>query len=132
MFADELADKGVDEDDMKPNRFPHRQFERSLGLMLNGQYFITVGLELSEIAIRVRVQYEVTVNSGGVVTFRLPNKEFIVVKGDVSNVGKDEGGFFIDLKFNQLTVYQRRNIREFIAAKSTDTIGLKQKRQRFS
>lgn len=103
---------------MDTNLFPIRGFVRKLGLMLKGEYVVAFGIDLSEAVIRVRVKDEVPAGTSGVATFRIPDSDFIIARGAVTKCERDPQGPFIELQFHDLSLLQKRKIREFIAARS--------------
>ncbi len=101
-------------------RTPRRVYTRSVGVLWNGQYAVTRGLQISEGGMLFRSSVSLPVKSQIVVSLVLPGSgDVIVTRGEVIYERPDTPPFRqIGVRFKSLPLNLRRLIRNYVTAKT--------------
>lgn len=99
-------------------RFPRRLFKRVVGILSQGNYLIGSGVEIGEGGMMFSVPQEIDEDRQVLVSFRIPNHGFVVIKAQVKNTRHQANDFRYGVKFEGLDFQNRRRIRDYIAAKT--------------
>lgn len=99
-------------------RFPRRVFKRAVGILSEGVYHIAEGVEIGEGGMMFSIPSEISEEHQVLVSFRIPNHGFVVIKAGIKNTRHSEDSFKYGVKFGDLVFQNKRRIRDYIAAKS--------------
>lgn len=124
MFSEDPAKRLSNRSDVIPKgsearRTPRRVYNRAIGVLYNGQYNITQGLQISEGGMLFRSNQPIPTKGQIVVSVVLPGGAVIVSRGEVIYERSDADGFRqFGVRFKDLPIQQRRVIRNYVTAKT--------------
>jgi hypothetical protein len=101
-------------------RAPRRAYGRPMGLLFKGAYFVCLGVQVSETGMLVAIDLAMTKGECALLTLILPGGGSVVTRGEVVNFrskgdsGLPEFGF----KFTEIKISDRRQIRNYVSAKT--------------
>jgi hypothetical protein len=102
---------------MSANKSLRSSFERSVGLLSAGSYFVVRGQELGEDSIQVESEYVIDPHKKIIINFQIFSGPFLSVRGCLDGKPIKQGDKLIaNLKFEDLDFAHRRSIRNFLAA----------------
>ena len=102
-------------------RAPRRVYDRPLGLLFKGVYFVCQGLEISEGGLLVGVDLALAKGEWVLISLLLPSGSAVVVRGEILyRKPLAEKGVLpqFGLKFLGISVADRRAIRDYVSAKT--------------
>lgn len=109
----------VEKEGIESRRTPRRVYMRAIGVLWNGQYTVTQGLQISEGGILFRSEFSLPVKSQIVISLVLPGGDVIVTRGEVIYERPDSGSARqIGVRFKSLALNLRRLIRNYVTAKT--------------
>lgn len=103
-------------------RSPRRVFDRPVGLLFKGCYFVCRGLQVSEGGMLIGIDLALSAGDLVLLSLLLPSSGGTVVRAEIlyrhalSQSGLPEFG----LKFLNITVLARRSVRNYVSAKTLD------------
>lgn len=105
---------------LRRRRVPRRFFFRPIGLLVDGDYFISRSAEIGEGGIAVFSKRALEIGKMLVVTFKLPDHIPTIVRGIVRYISKDDktNDYRYGVEFLTLEFAARREIRSYVAARS--------------
>jgi hypothetical protein len=116
-------------------KYPRRNLSRPVGVLFHGRYFLCSAMDVSESGVSIDITaahnaetcLALQNDDDVLVTFKLPSSEFIVARAVVHGkkhglqsvpVLKDKPRQQVALSFHELTLHQRRLIRDFVSSKA--------------
>lgn len=105
---------------IESRRTPRRVYMRSIGVLWNGQYMVTQGLQISEGGMLFRTNVSLPIKSQVVISLVLPGGgDVIVTRGEIiyERPGPAEGRQY-GVRFKNLALNLRRLIRNYVTAKT--------------
>ncbi len=104
-------------------KYPVRGFERALGCLCNGKYFIGQGIEIGEGGILFISDQQFSNELALVLNFQVPGGSFISVRAEIKEIkpALEAGHFSLLCAFKNLKFEHRREIRSFVSARSEAT-----------
>lgn len=105
---------------IKKRRFPRRKFTQKIGLLFRGKYDISESVQIGEGGMMIRSPHEHEEGDWVVLSFLVPGRAFVIVRGQVQFKGKDSsiGTPLYGIRFLNITFENRRVLRDFISAKT--------------
>lgn len=102
-------------------RAPRRYYDRPVGLLYRGAYFVCRGLQISEGGMLVGIDLALTRGDQIVVAIILPSGRGVVARGSILYSRKHESGLpAYGLQFVGLDVADRRTVRDYVSAKTRE------------
>lgn len=109
-------------------RTPRRVYRRPMGILVAGHYEVVEGRSLSEggvsflrqgpTATTARFAYEEFVKGVRInISLILPSGAVIILRGEVVYQNSDKSGSSVGVKFDEVPLQQRREIRAYVSAK---------------
>lgn len=96
-------------------RFPRRHFRRGVGILLGGKYFLGNGSEIGEGGMSFCSEKALKVGALVVLSFQIPDGEFVSVRAEVRNQDKmNDGGLEYGCAFENIAFERKREIRNFV------------------
>lgn len=100
-------------------KYPRRQFYRSIGVLLAGQYFLVLGNEIGEGGIAFISSEPLEESTVLVLTFQIPNGDFVSTISEVrSSLSNPDGTYTLGCLFRNIKFENKRQIRTFVSARS--------------
>ena len=102
-------------------RFPRRQFNEPLGLLVRGKYFLVEGVEVGEGGMAFACDMALDKGQKVVLSFFVPRQSFVSVTSEIIylNPTPQRKGFITyGIKYVNLDFDSQRMIRDYIADKS--------------
>lgn len=102
-------------------RSPRRQYDRPIGLLYRGAYFVCRGLQISESGMLVGVDLALEKGDLVVLAVILPSGHSVVTRGEILYARKlDSGEPAYGLRFVGIAVEDRRIVRNYVSAKTRE------------
>lgn len=107
---------------LKRRRVPRRDFERDIGVLVDGKYTICKSIQIGEGGMMLEMPGSYSLEQKMVVTFKLPQTIPAIVRGVVRYaLEKPDGkGFRYGIEFERVEFKIRREIRNYVASKSDE------------
>lgn len=100
-------------------QFPRREYERKIGLLCQGHYFIVQAGEIGEGGLSFMAYEELKSESQIVVTLQIPNGDFVSLRGAIRYVkNEDSGQFLHGISFENIMFNHKRQIRMYVSGRS--------------
>ncbi len=97
-------------------RFPRRSWEKKIGILYKGVYFICSSREVGEGGMSVvSNEYVMGANQMLVVTFWIPNGDPVCLLAEIKSIKKEKGEVIHGLAFKDISFSHRRQIRTFVS-----------------
>lgn len=104
-------------------RYPRRKFRRGVGVLASGKYFMALGAEIGEGGLSFRASKPVRQGALVVLSFQVPDGEFVSVRAEVRNVGASTNGETLyGCAFENLRFERKREIRTFVTNRSESEV----------
>lgn len=118
---------------IKRRRVPRRDFQRLIGVLIKGEFFITDGLQIGEGGMLFLSPQKLTIGQTVVLSFRLPQQNFAVLRAVVRyEMDGDKGPWRYGAEFYEVDFLMKRAIRQYVAVTATSTAGVKTENPRAS
>ncbi|MEY4617742.1 MAG: hypothetical protein RJB66_2702 [Pseudomonadota bacterium] len=104
-------------------KYPRRLFTGTVGVLYRGQYMVTQARSLGEGGMSFFWPSSLPIESGVVVTFKIPGDEMISLRGEIRNSKKSNEGphpILLGIQFLPLPIGDKRRIRAFISARTNN------------
>jgi hypothetical protein len=108
----------ADEKNQFRRKFPRRLFQRLVGVLCAGRYYIFETGEIGEGGMSIVTDQALPQGQQLVLSFQIPNGDFVSLKGFVKSIKNEKGRFSHGLAFEDVTFTHRRQIRSFVSARS--------------
>lgn len=124
-----VQDVPVDRSGVDSHRTPRRVYQRTIGLLRHGQYRLVQAVQLSEGGLLFKASDEDSddcsdeykENDNVVVNLILPHAGFVILRAVVVDELREESGSKqYGVRFAALSLQQRRQIRNYVAAKTQE------------
>lgn len=101
-------------------KYPRRQFQRKLGILFEGRYWMGHGIEIGEGGVSFALGQELPNGRNLVVNFQVPGGSFISVQAEVKNLRQKNGSgqFAYGVSFKTLKFEAKREIRAYVSART--------------
>lgn len=96
-------------------RFPRKDYFRKIGILFAGEYNVVQGIEISEGGMSFNTDIVFTADRECVLTFKIPNGDFISLRAIIKHMTKSNGGLSVGVSFVQVPFSNKRQIRNYIA-----------------
>ena len=105
---------------IRKRRFPRRRFRRPVGVLIDGNFYVCEGVEVSEGGIMVASTQEIPDGKRMILTFFVPGATECILRGEsrYSTPPKSDGRRGVGIQFSNVKREQRRMIRDYISAKT--------------
>lgn len=102
-------------------QYPRREFNRKIGVLYRGDYFVTDAYELGEGGIGFRTEFVLEKNHLVILSLQIPNGEFVCVRGGVRliEVKQNEHLVHYGVSFENINFTHRRQIRSYVSARGS-------------
>lgn len=98
-------------------KHPRKEFNRSLGMLVHGQYFVFKSIEISEGGISIASDVVFKSGDDCVINFQIPNGNFVSVRSKVRHTSKNGTYMQVGISFENLEFSCKRQIRSFVAVR---------------
>lgn len=100
-------------------QFPRRDFNRKVGVLFRGEYFVTEAYELGEGGIGFYTAENLTQEQKVIVSFQIPHGEFVCVRGTIRFIeqAEDQQKTLYGVSFDNINFSHRRQIRGYVSAR---------------
>lgn len=116
-----MTSEAKNQDQTKPQRkYPRRAFNRKVGLLCHGVYFLGAAKELGEGGLSFVSDFVLSDGNELVVSFQIPEGSFVFLRAVVTGTQKNKGDKNIThgLKFTNIDFSHKRQIRAFVSAQN--------------
>lgn len=103
-------------------RFPRRFFRRGVGILIGGKYFMAQGSEIGEGGLSFRSEIALKVGALIVISFQIPDGNFISVRAEIRNQDKKSGEATYGCAFDSMPFDRKREIRNFVTNRSENEV----------
>lgn len=100
--------------------YPRRAFQRTVGVLYKGHYFLVRSGEIGEGGMSVLTDMVLTEGESMVVSFQIPGGVFVSLRAEVKSIVKTEkpaGVVLHGLAFSQIEFALKRQIRSFVSSR---------------
>jgi c-di-GMP-binding flagellar brake protein YcgR len=100
-------------------KFPRRAFNRRVGVLSHGSYFLADSAEIGEGGMSILLPEELEEGNQLVVNIRIPGGDFVSLRAQVrSRRPNTDGNFIYGLSFTNIPFSQKRQIRSYVSART--------------
>ncbi len=101
-------------------KYPRRGFQRAVGFLFHGVYFVGMGAKIGEGGISFVLPKDFPLFHEGVASFQLPDGEFVCLRVEIRNSFQNpiSGKWTIGCAFKNLKFEIKREIRSFVSART--------------
>jgi hypothetical protein len=96
-------------------QFPRRKFDRQVGILFGGDYYLCRGGEIGEGGMSFILGISLPIGGEAVLTFRLPGQAFVTVRAQIKSEQKQGPLTEYGVAFNSLNFEVKRNIRTYVS-----------------
>jgi c-di-GMP-binding flagellar brake protein YcgR len=101
-------------------QYPRRVMKRKVGILCDGSYFVVDSGEIGEGGMSIISEYLLNEGDEVVVSFQLPQGDFVFLRGVVRSTQKKQGDPTVThgLSFSNVSFAIKRQIRSFVSART--------------
>ena len=101
-------------------KFPRKLFRKNLTFLCRGQASVVQGVEIGEGGISFKTDFIFTENQQIIVNFFISEGDFFSVRTTLKNKQTVASHFIYGVSFNDISIALKRQIRAYVARKSSD------------
>lgn len=98
-------------------KFPRRNFNRAIGFLYRGDYFVGQGVEIGEGGLAFLLEKKLPLEAEGVVSLQIPGGSFICIRVVIKNVSNEGTGITLGCSFIDLQFDHKREVRSYVSAR---------------
>ena len=107
---------------LQPRRYPRRDFEVRVGVLLSGQYQVCRSKDIGEGGISLISEQDFGQGARILLSFQIPSAEgtkgeFVSIIGTILSVRREGNQFLSGIAFDHLDFNYKRQIRSYVASK---------------
>ncbi len=102
---------------IKERKFPRRSFQKKIGILCAGEYFLGQAVDLGEGGISFLTDRVMNQDQGAIISFQIPSGDFVFVKSSVNTTHRIENHFRVGMAFHSLDFSCRRQIRLYVSGR---------------
>lgn len=112
----------VVEDKLLRRRFPRRPYQRKIGVLASGQFYVCEAGELGEGGVSFTSEYIFSIGKEVLINLQIPGGGFVSLRAIVRRADKEGNAVVHGLSFVDVPFQQRRQIRSFVSDRSKQNL----------
>ncbi|MFZ3231395.1 MAG: PilZ domain-containing protein [Pseudobdellovibrio sp.] len=105
-------------------KFPRKYFRKNITFLCRGKATVVEGIEIGEGGISFKSDFILDVNQQIIISFFISDGDFFSVRTTLKNKQSGTGHFIYGAGFDDISIALKRQIRAYVARKSTNQFEL--------
>ena len=108
----------IDNHDLSQRRFPRKAFQKTVGVLHKGRYFLAQSEEIGEGGMSLLLPEPIGDKEEVVISFHVPGSDFVALRAVMINKRENGSQTIFGFGFKNISFERKREIRSFVSSRS--------------